>query len=547
MSLIRRLLPGGNREERSGLPRGLPLWNVPNTRAGQVVTPETAARSAAVTACQRVLTTTVASLPVDVVRMSGNRRLPVTPTPPIVRSPSATVKRRAWVAQVMKSMTSAGNAYGLVTAHDGRGFPLSIETVHYRFVSWLATDSGLKPHLDGKEHDLWPLGDLVHIPASPFIQPGSPVADSPVELAKQSIGTGLAAEDFGARFFGDGYHPTVLAKSSQTITPEQAQAVKDRLNAMRHNREVGVFGSGWEFDFPEIKGDDSQFIDLMRFEVEQACRFFGVPPSMAYAAVSGQSVTYTNVSQADLQYLKHSVGIWMLDLEDAWASWLPSADVVKFNVDALLRMDAPERWKIHDLRLKNKTTSVNRVLALEDEEPVNDPEFDKFGVPGSDDDSRSLSAAEVSQKVYLAFQAGVLTRSEARQLIADAGAEIDPDAMPELAPTPTEAASVDVRSLAASLIPGFDVTIQNHMPPSERAETPVVNVAAPTVNVAAPNVTVENTVPVPSVTVERSDVHVASAVPDVVVNPILQPAAEPKTRRVVRDAKGNITKVVEEE
>lgn len=439
MSLIRRLLHTEEPEKRSGFPRGLPIYGIP-TKSGQIVTPENAARSAAVTACQRVLTTTVASLPVDAVRTVGKRRLEITPTPPIIRSPSTTVKRRVWVAQIMKSMVSSGNAYGQVTAYDPRGFPLSIETVHYRSVSWLLTEQGLKPFVDGKERDLWPLGDLVHIPSSPFIQPGSPVADSPVELAKQSIGTGLAAEEFGARFFGDGYHPTAVAKSSdKDMTPEQAQAIKNTINRMRQNREPGVFGAGLDITFPEVKGDDSQFIDLMRFEVEQACRFFGVPPSMAYAAVSGQSVTYTNVSQADLQYLKHSVGIWLLDVEDAWSSWLrPDSDGAKFNVDALLRMDAPERWKIHDLRLKNKTTSVNRVLALEDEEPVNDPEFDKFGVPGSADDSRSLSAAEVSQKVYLAFQAGVLTRSEARQLIADAGATIDPNAMPELVDPPEE-------------------------------------------------------------------------------------------------------------
>ena len=166
----------------------------------------------------------------------------------------------------------------------------------------------------------------------------------------------------------------------------------------------------------------------MRFEVEQACRFFGVPPSMAYAAVSGQSVTYANVSQADLQYLKHSLGIWLLDIEDAWSSLLPVDQTVKFNVEGLLRMDAEGRWKIHDLRLSNKTTSVNRVLALEDEPPIDDPEFDKPGIPGSADTGRSLSAADVSQKVYLAVVAGVLTVEEGRQLIADAGAAIDPTA-----------------------------------------------------------------------------------------------------------------------
>lgn len=365
----------------AGLPRGLPV-PMPPTKSGQLVTPENAARSAAVTACQRVLTTTVASLPVDAIRTSGSRRIPVAPSPSIVKAPSGLVSRRVWVAQVMKSLVAAGNAYGQVTAYDGRGYPTQIETIHYRSVAWLPTDDGLRPHVDGERHDLWPLGDLVHIAASPFVQPGSPVADSPVELAKQAIGTGLAAEEFGARFFGDGYHPTVMAKSSQELTKEQAETIKARINAMRTNREVGVFGSGIELEQWSVKPDDSQFIDLMRFEVEQACRFFGVPPSMAYAAVSGQNVTYANVSQSDLQYLKHSVGIWMADIEDAWTSWLPQPQVVKFNVSGLLRMDDAGRHDLYETRLRSKTISVNEVKALEDEEPYPDPDFDRPGTPG---------------------------------------------------------------------------------------------------------------------------------------------------------------------
>lgn len=382
MSIIRRLLSSQD-EERGNFPRGLPIWTAPTT-SGQIVTPETAARSAAVTACQRVLTSTVASLPVDVIREVGSTRREVNPQPPVVRSPSGRSSQRVWVAQVMKSLTSAGNFYGQVTATDQRGFATQVESLHYGSVSWQMTADGLKPFVNGKEHDLWPLGDIVHIPASPYVQPGSPVADSPVELAKQSIGTGLAAEEFGARFFGDGFHPTAVAKVSKPdLTAEEAELIKSKIDAMRKDRRPGVFGAGIEIEFPEVNPEDSQFIDLMRFEVEQACRFFGVPPQMVYAAVSGQNVTYANVAQSDLQYLKHSVGIWLLDIEDAWSSLLPAPQVVKFNVDALLRMDATTRHDLYATRLESKTISVNQIKALEDEEPYTDPAFDEPGIPGS--------------------------------------------------------------------------------------------------------------------------------------------------------------------
>jgi HK97 family phage portal protein len=237
--------------------------------------------------------------------------------------------------------------------------------------------------VDAKPRDIWPLGDLWHLPFTDFMLPGQPYAMSPVEQASTSIGTGLAAEQFGAQFFGDGAHPTAAVYSEDILNADQAQAIKDRFRAMTQgNREPIVLGAGYKIDKLSVDPKDSQFIDLLRFEVEQACRWWGVPPSMVYAAISGQNVTYANATQSDLAYLKHSVDNYIVDFEDALTSMLPAPQVVKFNTSALLRMDESGRWLIHDLRLKNKTTSVNRVLTLEDELPFADPEFDKPGIPG---------------------------------------------------------------------------------------------------------------------------------------------------------------------
>jgi hypothetical protein len=91
------------------------------------------------------------------------------------------------------------------------------------------------------------------------------------------------------------------------------------------------------------------------------------------------------------------------------------------------------------------------------------------------------------------------------------------------------------------------IHIDNHIPEARAdalAPTVTVNVEPTPVTVAAPNVTVENTVPVPTVNVEPTPVTVNAPV-TVEPAPVFV-ADPPKTRRVVRDNKGNITKVVEE-
>jgi hypothetical protein len=180
-----------------------------------------------------------------------------------------------------------------------------------------------------------------------------------------------------------------------------------------------VLSQGLSYNQVQVSPDDSQFLELQRFVVEQVCRFLGVPPSMVYLAISGQNVTYANISQADTQYLKHSLQPLMRDIEAAWSSLIDGPMHVRFNPSTLLRMDDMARHQLHALRLANKTITVNAVKALEDEAPFDD-EYDAPGVPDGSADARRLSAVEAVQKVYLGVGT-VLTSDEARQLINDAG------------------------------------------------------------------------------------------------------------------------------
>jgi HK97 family phage portal protein len=356
------------------------LMAYPSSASGVLVTTETALRDAAVAACVRVLKTSITMLPVDEVIVQGKTRRPVAASQ-IVRRPSGRLSQRQWLAQIADSLVTGGNAYGLVVAADSAGRPTQIETIAPKDVHW-STIGELTPYVDNKPMRVWPTGDLVHIPATAFLRAGYPVADSPVELARESIGTSLAAERFGAQFFGDGAHPSSIVRSDQELTAEAAKAIKNAVVGAMVGREPAVLGSGLEYEQIQVDPKDSQFIDLMRFEVEQACRFFGVPPSMAYAAVSGQSITYANVSESDLMFLKYSLSSWLLDIEDAWSAFLTAPRVVKFNTAALLRMDATGRHSLYKTRLESKTTTVNEIRALEDEEPFVGDEFDEPGIPG---------------------------------------------------------------------------------------------------------------------------------------------------------------------
>lgn len=348
---------------------------------------------AASSACIDVLATSVSTLPVDAVRTVGKIRKTVTPAPILTVQPSALVEIDSWLYQLAESMLTDGNGFGLVVATDAMSRPTQIELLDPECVTDREVEDGIpRAFVDEKPHKLYPYGDLWHVPGK-FVRAGSPFADSPIERAAATIGAAIAARDYGAHYFGDGGHPSGIIYSDDELTQAQATVIKQRfIEAMRGSRQPAVFGSGLKYEAVSANPEDTQYLDLMQFLVLEACRFWRVPPGMVYAAISGQNVTYANVSQADLDYLKHSLEWLLVRVENACSKLLARPQRWRFNRNAFLRADATTRGEYLDKRLRNRTLTVNEYRALEDEEPFDD-EFDEPGIPGDDPESGDLDAS----------------------------------------------------------------------------------------------------------------------------------------------------------
>lgn len=399
MGLFRRASASGEERSTISLGRYAHLWTENLSSYSPVpVSTTTALSHAASSACIDTLASSVSSLPLDAIFQVGERRFPVRPTPSIIAQPSSLVEQDVWLYQLMFALLTDGNAFGEIVGYSDQGLPESIELIdsddvmNRRIVDGIPTVT-----IKNVDQQLYPYGDLWHLPGR-FVRPGSPFADSPVQRARSTIGAAIAARDFGSRFFGDGGHPGGLIRSDQDLLPEQAQSIKRSfINAVRGNREPMVVGAGLTYEPLMVDPNDSQFIDLMRFTTEEACRFWRVPPSMVYAATSGQSVTYANVSQADLAYLKHSLEGHLVRIEKAFTRLLPDPQFARFNRVAFMRSDTEGRYSAYELALRNGWMSVNDVRALEDESPVEDG--DKYlwpphrTFPLSSDDPDAVAAA----------------------------------------------------------------------------------------------------------------------------------------------------------
>ena len=141
---------------------------------------------------------------------------------------------------------------------------------------------------------------------------------------------------------------------------------------------------------------------------------------------------------------------WLIRVEQRLSRLLTDGQYVKFSVEGLLRGDTQSRYASYAVARQWGWMSANDILRLEDRPlidggdvyltPLNmqqlgadDPAGEDPTVPVTDADAElARAAAEVSQKVYLAVTADVLTRPEGRALIRRAGAEIIDDETPEV-------------------------------------------------------------------------------------------------------------------
>ena len=242
MGLFRR-----RSEERAvNLAQYAQLWNDYGLSYSPVsVTTATALTHAASSACIDTLATSISQTPVDVVRPSGDRRIPVEPTPQLIRNPSVLTTQDVWLYQLMQSILTDGNAFAEITSMNRRQYPQALELVDPSDVLNRRLERGVPTvTLNGEERQLYPWGDLWHMPGR-FVKAGSPFADSPVERARSTIGGAVAARDFGSRFFGDGAHPGAIITAETELTEEQAKGIKRAfLAAAKGNREPAVLVPG---------------------------------------------------------------------------------------------------------------------------------------------------------------------------------------------------------------------------------------------------------------------------------------------------------------
>jgi HK97 family phage portal protein len=331
---------------------------------------ETALQAVAVGSTVDLLASLGAELPGAVYSGSGSDRKQ-RPTPSYLLDPAGDgYGLEDWKYQVITSWLLRGNVFGDILATSPSGSPTQVAIHHPDEVgAWIDPATGIVHWTVGGRAVDDP-AKLLHVRANPV--PGRLFGASPIARHADMIGVQMTATRFGLQWFRDGAHPSALLTNEQAeLKPSNIEHAKQAfLASLRGTREPLVMGKGWKYQAIQVSAEESQFLATQGYSAPECARIFGPGLAEVLGYETGGSLTYSNRIDRASDLLTFSLNKWLTRLERLIGRMLPASQYYKIDRDALLQMTTLDRYKAHDIALKDSWKVINEVRADEDMPPV---------------------------------------------------------------------------------------------------------------------------------------------------------------------------------
>jgi HK97 family phage portal protein len=201
---------------------------------------------------------------------------------------------------------------------------------------------------------------------------------APLRLMRESLGLTLAAEEYGARLFANGTQPRGVLTVPQTLSDAARDRLKKAWDAthrgLGNSNRVAVLEGGVAWQQVGMNPDDAQFLETRKFQLNEIARMFRVPPHMIGDL---ERATFSNIEHQSIDFVVHSLMPWLVCWEQACARDLLSVKgfnthQIRFVVQSLLRGDIQSRYQAYAVGRQWGWLSADDIRALEDMNPIED-------------------------------------------------------------------------------------------------------------------------------------------------------------------------------
>lgn len=377
-----------------------PFFPGRNTYSGASVTPDTALTYTAVYSAVKIISETMASLPLITYRRlsdGGKERVPTHPVAELLfRKPNRWQTPFEWKEMMQGHVLLRGNAYSQIVFTNGR--PSELIPLHPSRVTPEMGDDGVvyKYREPGGDTILFRQEQIFHLRN---ITLDGVVGISPIAAAREAIGLGMSAQEHGARLFGQGARPAGVLTHPGKLDKIGADRVKQSWQSayggLTQAHSVAVLEEGMNFQQIEMTSEDSQWIESRKFQLEEISRYYRIPLSKLNVM---ENANFSNMEQQALQFVQDCIMPWSVRWEEAVLRdllMLPTdRDLYsEFQMQSLLRGDNETRFKAYAIARQNGWMSANEIRAAENLNPMGE-EGDVYWAPVNMTNAEVLTDAE---------------------------------------------------------------------------------------------------------------------------------------------------------
>jgi len=355
-----------------------PTFYFGTSGSGKSVTAQTAIQLSTVYACVRVIAETVASLPLGVYENSaeGSSKAQEHPLYPLLHDePNPEMTSFVFREVMLTHLLMYGNSYSQII-RSGRNkitglYPLLPDkmtvdrdktgTLFYTYTTRDGTPVVLDP------------SEIMHIPGLGF---DGIMGYSPIALEKNAIGLAIASEEYGSKFFGNGARPSGILTHPNTV--KNPKALRESWNSAyggsSNSNRVAILEEGMKFEPIAIPNNEAQFLETRKFQVDEICRIFRVPPHLVGNL---EHATFSNIEHQSIDFAVHTIRPWLVRIEQAMNRSLltdkeKGSFYCSFNMDGLMRGDYKSRMEGYAIARQNGWMSANDIRELENLNPMSE-------------------------------------------------------------------------------------------------------------------------------------------------------------------------------
>lgn len=326
---------------------------------------------AAVHACVKVLAETLACLPLHVYhRMDrGRERAHGHYAYRLLRiEPNPDMSSYTWREVMMNNAARWGNAYSLIDWNQA-GRPRAIWPLRPEFMT-VERVAGRVAYRYERTGDpwrgRWAKDEILHIRTLG----DDLVGYSPIRLARESIGTGMAASQFGARLFSNGARVGGILQVPGRLK-DRAKFEADfnaKHESVQNAHRTLVIDDGSKWVSTSFPPDDAQFLETRKHQRGEIASIYRIPPHMVGDL---DKATKANIEQQAIEFVQFTMLPWITNWEQEITRKLLAGDYyAEFLTDVLLRGDFLSRIQGYNIGLRDGVYSINECREKENMNPI---------------------------------------------------------------------------------------------------------------------------------------------------------------------------------